>query len=88
VRIKIESAICIRFAKVETEVTAPWIPRLSVKQVKVLFVIEVAEAVLNVLITEIVIIRWKVFRKRSWSERACHGGPGGVGEVGCGEAKA
>jgi hypothetical protein len=45
-------------AKVETEIAAFRVSCLPVKQIEVAFVIEVAEAVLDALVTEILVICW------------------------------
>jgi hypothetical protein len=59
--VKIESTIRIQFAKVKAEIVAPRVPRLSIEEVEVSLIVEIAEAVLNVLIAEIVVVSWEVF---------------------------
>jgi hypothetical protein len=61
VRVEIKSAESIVFAKVDAEVCAAGIACLSVEKIKVSLVVEVAEAVLDVLIVEVVVVSWEVF---------------------------
>lgn len=80
--VEVECAECVLLAKVEAEVAAPGVACLPIKEVEVAFIIEVSEAVLDVLIAEIMVVAWEVFCWRGWSERSGHVDFDRVGEVG------
>jgi hypothetical protein len=72
VRIEIKCAKGVLFSKVDAEVGAPGISRLPVEQVEVPLDIEISKAVLDTLVTQILIVGWEVFGGRGWSVRTCH----------------
>jgi hypothetical protein len=61
VSVEIKCAKGIVFAKVDAEVCAAGVACLPVKEIKVALVVEVSEAVLDILIVEVVVVSREVF---------------------------
>jgi hypothetical protein len=59
--VEVESTEGILFTKVKAEVAAAWVACLPIETIEVLFVVEIAEAVFNILVAEILVVGWEVF---------------------------
>jgi hypothetical protein len=71
--IEVKCAEGVIFAKVNAKIAAPWVSGLPVKHVEIAFDIEIAKAVLDSFVADVLVVCWKIFGGRGWLKRTCHG---------------